>query len=131
MLLESLRRYLVEVEDAIKGCEDAFAELYEEEILAPDRLNLRIRLRFYKGFLLEFNESVAFDGKIRHLGYRYHFQDIQNNLLFRYDNTPHFPDLKTFPDHKHLPNEVTSAQRPSVVQVVQESKRLVDDPDRH
>nr|WP_253881088.1 MULTISPECIES: DUF6516 family protein [Microcystis] len=36
------------------------------------------------------------------LDYRYHFQDEQNNLVFRYDSTPHFPNLSTFPHHKHL-----------------------------
>jgi hypothetical protein len=124
MLHEPLLRYLEEVEDAIKRCEDAFAELYEEEILAPDRVNLRIRLRFYNGFLLELNESLVFEGEVRHLGYRYHCQDNENNLVFRYDNTPHFPELKTFPHHKHLSEEVNAAERPSVVQVLQESRLL-------
>src|SRR4030042_3872133 len=121
MLHEPLLRYLEEVEDAIKSCEDAFAELYEEEILAPDRVNLRIRLRFYNGFLLELNESLVFEGEVRHLGYRYHCQDKENNLVFRYDNTPHFPELKTFPHHKHLSEEVSAAERPSVVEVLQAS----------
>jgi Family of unknown function (DUF6516) len=124
MLHEPLLRYLEEVEDAIKRCEDAFAELYEEEILAPDRVNLRIRLRFYNGFLLELNESLVFEGEVRHLGYRYHCQDNENNLVFRYDNTPHFPELKTFPHHKHLSEEVNAAERPSVVEVLQESRLL-------
>ena len=122
MLHELLLRYLKEVEICLKTCNDAFAELYEEEILAPDRVNLRIRLRFYNGYLLELNESVIFEGEVRRLGYRYHFQDRQNNLVFRYHNTPHFPELKTFPYHKHLPNEVIPAQRPSVLQVIQESR---------
>jgi Family of unknown function (DUF6516) len=124
MLHEPLARYLEEVEDAIKGCEGAFAELYEEEILAPDRINLRIRLRYYNGYLLEVNESVVFEGRLSHLGYRYHFQDQQNNLVFRYDNTPHFPELKTFPDHKHVADEVTAAERPSIPQLINEAKLI-------
>jgi hypothetical protein len=91
MLHEPLLRYLEEVEDAIKRCEDAFAELYEEEILAPDRVNLRIRLRFYNGFLLEVNESLVFEGGVRHLGYRYHCQDSENNLVFRMTTHLTFP----------------------------------------
>jgi hypothetical protein len=124
MLHERLLVYLAEVEDSLKRCKNAFAEIYDEEILAPDRVNLRIRLRFYTGYLLEVNESVVFEGQVKHLRYRYHFQDRQNSLVFRYDNTPHFPDLKIFPYHKHLPNEVIPAERPSVVQVIEESQLI-------
>jgi hypothetical protein len=124
MLHERLRRYLEEVEDAVRRCEGALAELYEEEILARDRINLRIRLRFYNGCLLEINVSVVFEDRVRHLGYRYHFQDRQNNLIFRYDNTPHFPELESFPYHKHLVDKVTGAERPSIAEVINEAKLL-------
>ena len=40
-------------------------------------------------------------GHIDHLLYRYHFQDKNNDLIFRYVNTPHFPGLNTYPNHKH------------------------------
>ena len=45
---------------------------------------------------------------------RYHFQDQQNNLIFRYDNTPHFPNLKTFPHHKHLNKKIEASTRPQI-----------------
>ena len=35
--------------------------------------------------------------------YRYHFMDGHDQLIFRYDNAPHHPEIATFPDHKHLP----------------------------
>ena len=35
--------------------------------------------------------------------YRYHFMDGNEQLIFRYDNAPHHPEVGTFPDHKHLP----------------------------
>ncbi len=35
--------------------------------------------------------------------YRYHFMDGNDQLIFRYDNAPHHPEIATFPDHKHLP----------------------------
>jgi hypothetical protein len=35
--------------------------------------------------------------------YRYHFMDGSDQLIFRYDNAPHHPEVVTFPDHKHLP----------------------------
>ena len=37
---------------------NAYVERYTEEILTPQRVNLRIRLRFEQGHLLEINEAV-------------------------------------------------------------------------
>ena len=52
MLLDFLSRYLKEVEATVRQAEDAYVERYEEEIVAADRVNLRIRVRFRKGQLL-------------------------------------------------------------------------------
>lgn len=38
--------YLDRVEQAVASCEGAYVERYVEEILTPERANLRIRIRF-------------------------------------------------------------------------------------
>jgi hypothetical protein len=49
----------------------------------PERVNLRIRLRFDNGYLLEIHEAVIIAGQgLAYLDYRYHCQDEQN----RYEN---------------------------------------------
>ena len=58
MLHETLAQYLARVEQAILLCLNAYVEHYTEEILTPQRANLRIRLRFAQGHLLEINEAV-------------------------------------------------------------------------
>jgi len=58
------------------------------------------------------------------LDYRYHCQDEQNRLIFRYDSTPHFPDLPSFPHHKHLQDEVIASQKPDIYQVLQEAANV-------
>ena len=58
MLLDFLSRYLKEVEATVRQVEDAYVERYEEEIVAADRVNLRIRVRFRKGHMLELNVAV-------------------------------------------------------------------------
>ena len=125
MLLDFLTRYLREVEAAVRQAEGAYVERYEEEIVAAGRVNLRIRVRFRKGHMLELNEAVIGEaGRPRRLGYRYHFQDEQNKLVFRYDNTPHFPGLENFPHHKHIPDEVAGVVEPSILKVIEEARRL-------
>ena len=127
MLPDPLRRYLEEMESAVGSLQGVYVERYQEEILTIDRTNLRIRVRLSQGFLLELNEAVVAEGETtRHLDYRYHFQDEESRVIFRYDNTPHFPELKNFPHHKHLEREVMGCEKPSIPQVLEEARRHSD-----
>jgi hypothetical protein len=122
MLLNELAQYLASVEAAVRDIQNANVERYEEEVLLSDRINLRIRIRFAKGYLLEMNEAVIVEtGQISHLGYRYHFQDQNNRLVFRYDDTSHFLNLPSFPHHKHTPIAVEAAQKPSIIEAINEA----------
>ncbi|MDD5034295.1 MAG: DUF6516 family protein [Methylococcaceae bacterium] len=126
MLHDALRTYLDGVEQAILSYGHAYVERYTEEILTPKRVNLRIRLRTEQGYLLEIHEAVIItDGTWAHLDYRYHCQDEQNRLIFRYDSTPHFPELANFPHHKHLPDgEVISSRRPDIETIIREALKI-------
>ena len=125
MLHEALRTYLKDVEKAILSLNDAYIERYEEEILTQERTNLRIRVRFQRGYLLELNEAVIVHlASIEHLSYRYHLQDAEHHLVFRYDDTPHFPKLKSFPHHKHEDDIVIESIKPSIIQVIAEAQRV-------
>ena len=122
MLHETLAQYLARVERAILRCSNAYVERYTEEILTPQRANLRIRLRFEQGHLLEINEAVVVvEDSLVPLDYRYHCQDTNNHVIFRYDSTPHFPGLSNFPHHKHLSDEVIGCEKPDIEQVVREA----------
>jgi hypothetical protein len=125
MLPDNLVKYLRSVENAVRGLADSYVERYEEEHLTSNRVNLRIRIRFDDGYLLELNESATAEGKdIKHLGYRYHFQDEKNNLVLRYDNTPHFPNLESFPNHKHSSSGVIATKKPSIIEAIQEAAHI-------
>jgi hypothetical protein len=125
MLHDILSQYHGDIEDSIRRLERANVERYEEEILTSSLANLRIRVRFLSGHLLEVNEAIVIEAdQIKHLDYRYHIQDQQNNLIFRYDNTPHFPDLKSFPHHKHLKNKVEDSDEPLILDVIKKAKLL-------
>lgn len=125
MLHEILKNYLDLIESALSIVDDGYIEVWQEEILNPERGNIRIRVRFSNGFLLEINEAVLVNEEVlKHLNYRYHFQDDKDKLIFRYDNTTHFPDLPHFPDHKHEPECVKGTVKPSLLQLVHEVNRI-------
>ncbi len=58
MLHEVLATCLKKVEQAILQCRNVYVERYVEEIFTSKRMNLRVRLRFERGHLLEINEAV-------------------------------------------------------------------------
>jgi hypothetical protein len=114
-----LADYLDAIEHAVISLENVSVDNYLEEILTSERANLRIRIRFLNGQLLELNEAVVIENnKFTTLDYRYHFQNESNQLLFRYDNAPHFPNLATFPHHKHLHNETIASEKPTILEVL-------------
>jgi len=58
MLLDLLSQYLNKVEIIVQKLKDVYIECYEEEIIAENLINLRIRIRFKTGYLLELNEAI-------------------------------------------------------------------------
>lgn len=119
---ELLVHYLNTIEQTILTYSDLYIDRYTEEILTRDRANLRIRIRIEQNNLLEINEAIVIiDDRLTTLDYRYHYQNEQNQLIFRYDSTPHFPNLVTFPHHKHLPHTVIACEKPEIQQVLQEA----------
>lgn len=126
MLHEELANYLQSIEIVIESLQNVYVEKYTEEILTDERVNLRIRLRFNTGHLLEMHEAIIYqNSEIVHLDYRYHFQDSNNQLVFRYDSTPHFPNLNTFPHHKHFYDQVFASEQPLIKDVIQETQIIV------
>jgi hypothetical protein len=121
-----LEDYLKEIELALLALNQVYVERYTEEILTPTRVNLRLRIRWHTEYLLEINEAVIVRNNIlTFLDYRYHCQDQQNSLIFRYDSTSHFPHLSSFPHHKHLPEEVIACEKPELIQVLQGANILI------
>lgn len=64
---------------------------------------LRARLVLTNEQRLEFSEYVqrSADGNIQVITYSYHWSSKQDQLIRRWDNTPHFPNLAGFPHHIH------------------------------
>lgn len=65
--------------------------------------HLRARLRLADHSILEFAEYVHRlpNDEIQVVTYSYHWGNQDGQLIRRWDNTPHFPDLPGFPHHIH------------------------------
>ena len=55
------------------------------------------------GSALQFMELVnTRRDKMIRLKYRFHFMNTNGEMVFRYDNAPHPPEIATHPHHKHV-----------------------------
>ena len=83
---------------------------------------LRARLALADGSQLEFSEYMqrSSAGEIVVITYSYHWANANNQLIMRWDNTPHFPGLPGFPEHIHdgATGEVTAGQPMSIFTVL-------------
>jgi len=91
---------------------------------------IRGSLYFVDGSSLHLREFVNVQFDVERYMYVYQYQRPDGTLVFRYDNTPHFPGLPTFPHHKHESSEsdVVSAFSPNLNEVLHEIRRLIKPP---
>ena len=63
------------------------------------------------GSTLQFMEliNIKRDKMIR-LKYRFHLMNVNDEIIFRYDNAPHHPEIATYPHHKHVRGEKVPRQ---------------------
>ncbi len=106
-----LQAYLQRISAAVEFIASANVDYYREQILSPTRANLRFRLSWPDGAVLEVSEAleVGVDSLDR-LSYRYHFQNAAR--VVRYDNAPHYPHLPGYPNHKHESAAIVPAACP-------------------
>lgn len=125
MSRSALQAYFDGIEQQLFRTPSLYVEQFNATILTAKRANLKLRLRFKGKYLLAISEALqVVDGQVIQVDYRYHFQDENNQVIFRYDSTPHFPDLPTFSHHKHLPDTIISTEKPDLAQVFQEASTL-------
>lgn len=70
--------------------------------------------------LIIFQHVRVEENKLIITDYRYQYMDIDNRLVFRYDNAPHHPEINTFPHHQHFPSEIKEASMPNIEDVLAE-----------
>ena len=76
--------------------------------------HFRARVTFTDNSQLEFSEFVEqnADDEIQVVTYSYHWSDENDNIIRRWDNTPHFPKLKNFPHHIHVKEDEVISGKP-------------------
>lgn len=116
--------YFQQIEDAISAC-----FLVEEFDLKTEKRDVsagfvRGEIRFRDGSVLAIREFVSVETVIDRDMYSYQYMSVENQLIFRYDNTGHHKklNLPTYPNHKHEGSEenVIASSAPTLSEVLDE-----------
>lgn len=75
---------------------------------------IKIKASVLDGTILYITELHTMD----YQKYSYHWQKENGELIIRWDNKPHWKNLKTFPHHKHEKGSVFSSYRVSIEDVI-------------
>ncbi len=71
-----------------------------EKVTDPLLNYVKIRVFFFDNSMLSVFDKFNLQTGIRK--YSYDWRDDANNLIIRWDNSPHHPYISTFPHHKHV-----------------------------
>ncbi len=122
----SLYAYLVRLENLLYSRRDITVEKLHLTLTAIGAL-FEASVRFCDDSRLIIAEEVEVVGRrgIKRVAYKFHYQKADGALIFRYDNSPHYPYLSTFPSHKHVGGRVIEAEPPDLSDVLREIDAIV------
>lgn len=64
---------------------------------------LRLKITFIDSSILFATDIfISFENRRK---YSFHWQNVNEELISRWDNAPHFPDISSYPHHQHLQSE--------------------------
>ena len=70
-------------------------------------------------FATESRETLSIDK------YRLNYMNSAEQMLFRYDNAPHHPEIDTHPHHKHIPDKISPSKIPSIKDILNEISAII------
>jgi hypothetical protein len=122
-----LKQHLNLIQNILYSRQEIVIESFRIQEIVPDREGIiEGRLRFWDGSLLEFVEVLVEHGVILvKTDYAYHYQSAQNQVVFRYDNAPHHPEIATHPHHKHTFKTIEPTAPPHLGSVLTEIDQII------
>ena len=115
--------YLSNIENILNNC--SFIERFEiNKQKINDFSGIISGLVFFNNGILDFLEVVKISQQNEPIKkkYKYHFRRKDNSLVFRYDNMPHYPNIDSFPHHKHTRNDIVKCYETELSLVIREIK---------
>jgi hypothetical protein len=101
-----------------------FSDIEVLELIDEDTIKvIKVRAKVIDGTILFIHEIF----RINSHKYSYHWQEKDGKVIIRWDNSPHWKKVKTFPYHKHIADDVFSCQKMSISDVISEIEGKIKD----
>lgn len=114
------REYFRQVQEAILKAAHVVQSNLDFDEVSQHECYIKGTLTLNGGNELHIAEYVVTEPAIQRLKYRYHFQNTKSELVIRWDNAPHHPEINTHPHHAHLPqNQVKASPKMSIPQALE------------
>jgi hypothetical protein len=122
----TLQGYLARLADTLHSRHDITLEELHLMLTTVGAI-FKANARFYDGSRLLIVEEVerVSSRDVRRVAYKFHYQQTDGTLVFRYDDSPHHPHLSTFPHHKHTGDSIIEAAVPDLADVLREIDALI------
>ncbi len=122
-----IEEYFKLIEDLLKQSTVVRAQDIQFDKRTSTKGYIRGNIYFKDDSMLHFREFVNIGDGIDRFVYAYYYQNKDGVMVFRYDNSNHYPNLSTAPHHKHTSdNDVLAAQPPDLGIVLKEVEGLID-----
>ncbi len=118
-----VKDYVSSILEVIASCPFVEAQTLAFEERPPDAAFLFGTIRFSDSSKLHFKEFVLLASEgVTVLKYGYNYLTDDGTLIFRYDNAydPKAKKLPTYPEHKHISNDLISVKRPELKELLKE-----------
>lgn len=102
---------------------DLFKSIEITELIDEESVKLlRVKAKVLDETLLYITELHTRD----YQKYSYHWQKENGELIIRWDNKPHWKNLKTFPHHKHEGDKVLPSHRVNIDDVIKIINEVIE-----
>jgi len=118
MLIKTYFSEIKAITDKYSATDFVLSTILNFDIRPGDQGYLYGSVTYIDNSILYFKEFLDASNKgIEKVMYSYHYQDVNKQLIFRYDNALHKPPLATI-GHKHLSDKVIEACEPQFQDVM-------------
>jgi hypothetical protein len=122
-----IRNFALDIENLFSSSPIVLSSDFEKHFGPSDEtLYMKGKVTFIDASVLNIALFLVRSGnKVQPEKYRYQYMDSKETILFRYDNSKHHPEFKTFPHHKHLLDDVVESTSPELEDILHEVSAII------
>lgn len=122
-MIFQLQKYSAEIKALLTTSTIVRGFTIRKERLIDTTLYFDISTELIDGSELYIVEYVVLEENLKKIKYKYHWQSKKSQKFVRWDNIPHYPDVETFPYHKHVSEKVEPSSEVDLVYVLKEIEK--------